>query len=188
AGHRRKSGHGVPTLGHERNDRDGGDEGPGRAERAEDAETLVPVAGEEQRAKGPFRDAEEPARALVAEHGIEPPDQRAVADEGREPRRLIGPPLLVTEEEEHDHHRGTDDVSVEIAGEQAGAAERASERIERGVDERCHGRIPSRCRIDAAAHYATAGKSIAVSLMRLKTLVKAVVAKARLMSTSCASL
>jgi hypothetical protein len=35
--------------------------------------------------------------------------------------------------------------------------------------------------------YATAGKSISVSLMRLKTLVKTVVANARLISTSCAS-
>ena len=36
--------------------------------------------------------------------------------------------------------------------------------------------------------YATAGKSISVSLMRLKTLVKTVVAKAGLTSTSWVSL
>ncbi len=36
--------------------------------------------------------------------------------------------------------------------------------------------------------HATAGKLISVSLMRLKTLVKTVVAKARLISTSWASL
>jgi hypothetical protein len=99
AGHRGKSGHGDPSFRHEGNDGDGGDEGRRRAGGTEDAEPLVPEAGEQQRTERPFGSAEELARALVAEHGIEPPDQRAVADEGHEAVGLIGPPLLVTEEE-----------------------------------------------------------------------------------------
>jgi hypothetical protein len=55
----------------------------------------------------------------MAEHGIEPPDQRTVADEWNEPLGLIGPPLLVTEEEKHDHHRCADHMVVEILGELA---------------------------------------------------------------------
>src|SRR6266436_6845129 len=122
AGHRRKSGRGIPTVRHEGDDRDGGDEGRGRTGSAENTEPLVPEAGEQERAECPFGNAEEPVGALMAEHGIEPPDQRTAADEWNEPLGLIGPPLLVTEEEKHDHHRGANDVVVEIFCEQAGPA------------------------------------------------------------------
>src|SRR6516165_11718798 len=98
---RRKSRHRIPAVRHERDDRDCRDEGRGRAEGAEHTDPLVPEAGEQQRAEGPFRDTQEPAGTLVTEQRIEPPDQRAVADEGNEPLGLVGPPLLVTEEEEH---------------------------------------------------------------------------------------
>jgi hypothetical protein len=58
---------------------------------AEHTEPLVPEAHEDQGAEGPFTNAEEPAGALVPEHGIKPPDERAVADERHETFRLIGP-------------------------------------------------------------------------------------------------
>ena len=82
ARHRREASCGdVPAFRHERNDGDGRDEGAGRAEGAKNAEPLVPEAREQQRPEGPLRDAEEVAGAGVAEHGIQPPDQRPVADE-----------------------------------------------------------------------------------------------------------
>jgi hypothetical protein len=79
-------------------------------------------------------------------------------------------------------------VVVEILCEQAGLVQRAENRILSGVGERGHSRDPFMQDLTARSLHATAGKSISVSLMRLKTLVKTVVAKARLISTSWASL
>src|SRR5205807_648431 len=186
--HRREASRGdVPALRHEWNDGDCRDEGAGRTERAEDAGPLVPEACEQQGPEGPLRDAEEVAGAGVAEYRIEPPDQRPVVDEGDQSFELVRKPLLVTEEEKHDHHRGPDDVVVEIFRKQAGSVQRADKRVLRGVGKRGHGRDPFIQGLTGDRLHATAGKSISVSLMRLKTLVKTVVAKARLISTSCAS-
>src|ERR1700737_3143027 len=188
--HRREAACGnIPALRHEGNDGDGRDEGAGRAKGAKNAEPLVPEAREQQTAEGPLGDAEEVAGTRVAEHGIEPPDQRSVADERDQSFKLIRKPLLIAEEEEHDHHRGPDDVVVEILREQAGPMERAKKRVWRSVGNRGHGRDPFvRDLTGARSLHATAGKSISVSLMRLKTLVKTVVANARLISTNWASL
>jgi hypothetical protein len=109
---------------------------------SEDAEPLVPEAGEQQGPERPLRDAQEIACAGVAEDGIEPPDQRSVADERDQSLELIRKPLLVAEEEEHDHHRGADDVVVEIIRKQAGPVQRADKRILSGVGKRGHGRDP----------------------------------------------
>jgi hypothetical protein len=76
----------------------------------------------------------------VPERWIEPPDQRAVADEGIEAICLIRPPFLVAEEEKHDHHRCTDDVIVEVSRKHAGPAQDDDDRIERSADERIHDR------------------------------------------------
>src|SRR5260370_40928604 len=71
AGHRREaSGGDVPAFRHERNDRDGRDEGAGRAEGAKNAEPLVPESREQQGPERPLRDAQEVAAAGVAEHWI----------------------------------------------------------------------------------------------------------------------
>jgi hypothetical protein len=60
-------------------------------------------------------------------------------------------------------------------------------RILSGGGKRGHGRDPFNIRelTGARSLHATAGKSISVSLMRLKTSVKTLAAKARLISTSC---
>ena len=81
AGHRGKSGNRIPAVGHERNDRDRGEESHGRIGGAENAEPLVPEACEQQRTEGPLGDAQEPAGALQGKCGIKPPDQWTVADE-----------------------------------------------------------------------------------------------------------
>src|SRR6266436_6955559 len=94
AGHCRKSGRGIPAVRHEGDDRDGRDEGRGRAGGTENSEPLVPEPCKQQGAERPFGDSEKPACTLMAEHGVQPPYQRTVADEGHEPLRLIWPPLL----------------------------------------------------------------------------------------------
>src|SRR6266550_3434787 len=136
AGHRGKSGNRIPAVRHERNDRDRGEESHGRTGGAENAEPLVPEACEQQRTEGPLGDAQEPAGALQAKCGIQPPDQWTVADERNESLRFVCPPLLVTEEQEDDHHRRADDVVIDILREQAEPAQDADKRIECGVDDR----------------------------------------------------
>src|SRR5262249_32774902 len=187
AGHRGKSGNRIPAVRHERNDRDRGEESHGRTGGAKDAQPLVPEACEQQRTEGPLGDAQEPAGALQAKCGIKPPDQWTVADERNESLRFVCPPFLVTEGQEDDHHRRADDVVIEILREQAEPAQDADKRIECGVDDRVHCRNRPLTLRPKQSLYAAAGKSISVWLMRLKTLVKMIVAKARLMSTSCAS-
>src|SRR5258706_1186720 len=99
ARHRREASRGdVPALRHERNDRDGRDEGAGRTEGAKNAEPLVPEAREQQGPERPLRDAQEIAGAGMAEQRIQPPDQRPVADEGDQSFELVRKPLLVAEE------------------------------------------------------------------------------------------
>jgi hypothetical protein len=69
-----------------------------------------------------------------------------------------------------------------------GSPARSDEEILIGVGKSGHGHDRFLFKIDGRMSIqATVGKSISVSLMRLKTLVKTVVAKARLTSISCAS-
>src|SRR5262245_38292870 len=117
---------------HERNDCDRGEESHGRTGGAENAEPLVPEACEQQRTEGPLRDAEEPAGALQAKYGIQPPDQWTVADERNESLRFVCPPFLIPEEQEDDHHGRADEVVIEILREQAEPAQDADKWIECG--------------------------------------------------------
>jgi hypothetical protein len=86
-----------------------------------------------QKPERPFGDAQEPARAADAERGIHPPDQRTVADIRDKHPRFVLEPLLVTEEQKDDHHRGANDVVIEILREQAGSAQYPDKRIQCGA-------------------------------------------------------
>lgn len=115
-----------------------------RAPRAPSRLSQKPARSSDER---PLRDAQEITGAGVAEQWIQPPDQRPVADEGDQSFEFVWKPLLVAEEQKHDHHRGADDVVVEILREQAGPVRRVDQRILSGVGKRSHGRDPFTCEI-----------------------------------------
>jgi hypothetical protein len=111
---REAAGGSRPSVRHEGNDGDRADEGRDGSERTQDAGALIPEAEEQERAEQPLGDAEEPAGATDAEDRIEPEDQRTVADIGNQDLGLVLEPFLIAEEQEDDHHRGAEDVIVEI--------------------------------------------------------------------------
>jgi hypothetical protein len=88
-----------PSPRHKRNNGDRRDEGAGRAEGDEEADSLVPESQQQQGSEGSLRDAQEVAGAGMAKGRIQLPDQRSVTDERDQPFEFIWPPVLVTEEE-----------------------------------------------------------------------------------------
>jgi hypothetical protein len=56
---------------------------------------LVPKSQEQQHTKRPFGNAEKPTGPAEAEDGIEPENQRAIADVRDQDLRLTGEPFLV---------------------------------------------------------------------------------------------
>jgi hypothetical protein len=94
---------------------------------------FIPEACEQQGTESALANTQDPAGALVPENGVEPPDERTVADEGLKTVSLIRPPLLIAEQEKHDHHRRTEDMIVKVCREQAGPAQGANNLVQCGI-------------------------------------------------------
>ena len=130
AGHRGKAaGDRIPAIRHERNDRDRHDESDNRTEGPQDPQLLVPESKKQQRAKRPFGNAQKPARPADAEHRIHPENQRAILNEWNQDLRLVGKPFLVAKSQNEEHHRGPDEMVVEVFGHKTRLRQRANDRI-----------------------------------------------------------
>ena len=81
---------------------------------------LVPKSQKQQHAERPFGNAEKPTGPAEAEDGIEPENQRAIADVGDQDLRLIREPFLITKSQKDKHHRCADEMVVEVSGEKSG--------------------------------------------------------------------
>jgi hypothetical protein len=66
---------------------------------AQYAQLLVPEPSEDQCSEEPLRNSEEIGRALHAEDGVHPEDERTVGEEGNEALDFVVEPLLISEEE-----------------------------------------------------------------------------------------
>src|SRR6266850_1289053 len=126
---RKPAGRRRPAVRHERDDRDGSEEGRAGTEGAENSQSLVPESQEQEQRERPLRHAEKPARAPDAEDGVHPRNQRAVADIGNQHLCLVLEPLLVPEEQEENDHRRANQVVIEVLFEQAELDERADEPV-----------------------------------------------------------
>src|SRR6516164_11520495 len=83
-------------------------------------------------AEDPLKGTEKPAGATHAKYGIQPRNQRTIADEWNESLGLVFPPLLITKEQKDDHHRGTEEMIIPILREQAGLLQESNKGIEHG--------------------------------------------------------
>src|SRR5215469_5457000 len=120
-----------PAIRHEWNDgaccykAEAGTEGP------EDSQFFVPESSEQECAEYPFRNSQEPGRTADAENGVHPENQGAVADVRNQSLRFVLEPFLISKEEEDDHHRGADQVVIEVSLQKP--------RFRQQCDERIHG-------------------------------------------------
>src|SRR5262245_50547830 len=120
SGHCRKPGSGIPSIRHEGNDSDRAHEREGRPDRAKYSQSLIPEAQEQERTEQPIRNTQEPGGPSDAECGIEPENERSVADKGDQHLSLVFKPLLIAKGQEYEHHRRSDEMIVNVALENAG--------------------------------------------------------------------
>src|SRR5215471_16660713 len=85
-----------------------------------DSQSLIPEAQEQERAEQPFRNTQEPACPSDAKRGIEPENERSVADIGDQHLSFVLKPLLVAKGQEYEHHRRSDEMIVDVTLENAG--------------------------------------------------------------------
>src|SRR5262249_46572153 len=120
SGHCRKPGSRIPSIRHEGNDGDRGREREGRPDRAKYSQSLIPEAQEQERTEQPFRNTQEPSCPSDAKCGIEPENERSVADKGDQHLSFVLKPLLIAKGQEYQHHRRSDEMIVNVALENAG--------------------------------------------------------------------
>ncbi len=75
---------------------------------------LFQESREQERPKQPLRNAQEISGTANAENWVHPKNQGAVADIRNQRLRLILKPLLISEKEEDDYHRGAKQMIVKV--------------------------------------------------------------------------
>src|SRR5260370_10120719 len=119
-GHRGESaGRRGPAVRDKWNNRDRRYKRKNRAERAKDSQLLIPKSREQECAKKPFRNSQEPAGAPNAENSVHPGNQRAIADIRNQCLRLVVKPFLISKKQEDDHHCSANEVVIKVLSEDA---------------------------------------------------------------------
>src|SRR5262249_16318319 len=73
----------------------------GRPGRTKYSQSLIPEAQEQQRTEQPFRNTQEPGWPSEGECGIEPENERSVADKGDQHLSFVLKPLLIAKGQEY---------------------------------------------------------------------------------------
>jgi hypothetical protein len=130
AGHCGKAaGNLIPSVRHERDDRNRRHECRAGCERPEDSRCPVPESPEQKHKNCPLHDAQEYAAATDAEDGIDPENKRTVADVGDQDLSFVLEPFLIPKQQEYDHHRRPNEMVVEISFQEAGPCQCARQLI-----------------------------------------------------------
>src|SRR5580704_2863903 len=124
---------GFPAVWEEWDDRERRDKRKTGTKRTKNSCFLVPKAPEQECTKQPFGNSQEPSGGADTEHRIHPEDQRAMAYVRDQPLGLILKPLLITEEQKDDHHRGAGEMVIKIFLEDTQPNQNACDQIHRAV-------------------------------------------------------